>query len=296
MLDLTYRELGSPVHRLGLPGKVALFGMLGVLSLVFSDLLFLGGVIATCVLLSIAGKVGRRAATFLRYFLLFSLLVFSINLVANQTGQEELFSTTIRFYWWRASFRVTLESISSALRMVLRLFALVQVFLVFTLTTKPEAILGAVSRFNSFHGFGTLLALSYRFLPTVALDGVRIRNSLRSRGVRFDDGGRLERARSYASLGLPLVLNSLDRGLQLAEAMESRGYGRGTRTVHTEKASKLQLALAAYLVLAGVGFLALFVTRGVGEASMFLQPHNACLVPVFVFAFILPVVAGVGRE
>jgi energy-coupling factor transport system permease protein len=296
MLDLTYRELRSPVHTMGLPGKVALFGMLGILSLVFSDLLFLGGVIATCVLLSIAGKVGRRAGNFLRYFLLFSLLVFLINLVANQTGQQELFSTTIRFYWWRASFRVTLESISSALRMVLRLFALVQVFLIFTLTTRPEAVLGAVSRFNSFHGFGTLLALSYRFLPTVALDGARIKNSLRSRGVHFDDGGRLERARSYASLGLPLILNSLDRGLQLAEAMESRGYGRGSRTVHMEKVSKLQLAVAAYFALAGAAFLALFVIQGVGEASMLLQPRNAYLVPVLVFAFILPVIAGVVRD
>ncbi len=293
MLDLTYRQLRSPLHRLGFPCKVALFGILGILSLVFSDLLFLGGVIATCVLLSVRAGVGRRAGVFLRYFLLFSLLVFSINLLANQTGEEELFSTTIRFYVWRASFRITLESVSSALRMVLRLFALVQIFLIFTLTTKPEAILGAVSRFNSFHGFGTLLALSYRFLPTVALDGVRIRDSLKSRGVRFDEGSRLERIRSYASLGMPLILNSLDRGLQLAEAMESRGYGRRTRTVHTGKVSKLEVAMAAYFVMAGAAFLILFAVWGAGEASLFFQLHNAYLVPVLVFSLILPVLPGV---
>ncbi len=296
MFDLTYRDLGSLVHRLGVSAKVLLFGWLFALSLIYSDLLFLSSLIAVCLALAFLGRVGASTVKFLRFLLVFVVLVFLINLVANQHGEHALVRTSFRFYWWRLTFRLTQESLSSAIRMVLRLLAVILAFLVFTLTTKPEGLLRKVTAIKGLEGLGLLLALSYRFLPTIFLDGVRIKDSLSSRGVRFEEGSRWERIRSYSSLGIPLVVNSLDRSLQLAEALESRGYAGSRRTKAAAPArSASDVLLASYYLCAGAVFLGLWVTLDIGRAAMFVQSTNLPGAAALFASFVGPVLARRGR-
>ncbi len=291
MLDLTYRDLRSPVHRLGISTKAVLFGWLCVLSLLYSDLLFLSSLIAGCVALSLLGRVGASTARFMRFLMAFTALVLVINIVANQHGEHTVFKTTFRFYWWRVNFQLTLESLSSAVQMVLRLWAVILTFLVFTLTTKPESMLRRLSGVRGLEGLGLLLALSYRFLPTVFSDGVRIRDSLRSRGVQFEEGNRLDRARAYSSLGIPLIVNSLDRSLQLAEALESRGYASSGRTkVGVSTPSLSEALLASYYVCAGLVFLGLWVCFDMGRATIFVRWANTPAAAALLASFIAPVV------
>ncbi len=290
MIDLTYRDLDSPLHRLGIHTKIVLFGLLCILSLVYSDLLFLISIAVTCLVLAWGARVGGRATGFIKYFLVFSFIVFSVNLVANQNGENTIFRTTIRFYLWRIPFQLTLESLSSSLRMVLRLFAVVLAFLVFTLTTKPDGMLNRISRLSGFEGFGMLLALSYRFLPTLVSDGALMRDSLSSRGVRFDEGSRLARAKSYASLGVPLIVSSLDRSLQLAEAMESRGYGGdGARKTVPGGRSIGEVLLTSYYLAAGCLFLGLWLLAGIGRASLFGELSLAPVAPALLGVFVAPI-------
>ena len=55
-------------------------------------------------------------------------------------------------------------------------------------------------------------------------DAVGLVEALRGRGVEVDG------ARGHARLLSPLLAGSLERGLNLAEAMEARGFGRPGRT------------------------------------------------------------------
>lgn len=97
------------------------------------------------------------------------------------------------------------------------------------------------------------VALATRLVPTLERDAGGLVDSLRGRGVAVDG------ARRRAALVSPLLAGSLERGLNLAEAMETRGYGRAGRTripappwKTTDVAAPVAAAL---LVLAGVSWL-----------------------------------------
>jgi energy-coupling factor transport system permease protein len=64
------------------------------------------------------------------------------------------------------------------------------------------------------------VALATRLVPTLERDAAGMVEALRGRGVEVAG------ARGYARLASPLLAGSLERGLNLAEAMEARGYGR----------------------------------------------------------------------
>lgn len=292
MIDLTFREKDSPIHGLGILPKALMFGTLALLALLYSDVLFLLSIILACLLLSYLGRVNGSVAGLLRFFALFALVVFIVNIVANQHGQSPLFETSFRFYLWRFNFRLTVESISAAARMVLRLLALILSFLLFTLTTRPEDIMARFSMVRGLEGFGLLLGLAYRFMPVIVTDGIEIRDSLRTRGVRFEEGTRMERARSYASLGVPLLINSLDRSMQLSEALEARGYGSGRRwVVPPLTGDRYDVLISSYYLLLGSALLLLWILWGFGEAEVI-----ACaFIPYQPLLFLLLVIPAIWR-
>ena len=90
------------------------------------------------------------------------------------------------------------------------------------------------------------VALATRLVPTLERDAVGLVEALRGRGVE------VEGARARARLLSPLLAGSLERGLNLAEAMEARGFGRPGRTrVPTPPWTVVdRLALAGALLIA----------------------------------------------
>jgi energy-coupling factor transporter transmembrane protein EcfT len=64
------------------------------------------------------------------------------------------------------------------------------------------------------------VALATRLVPTLERDGRGLLEALRGRGVE------VRGVVGHARLLSPLLAGSLERGLNLAEAMEARGYGR----------------------------------------------------------------------
>ena len=64
------------------------------------------------------------------------------------------------------------------------------------------------------------IALATRLVPTLERDAAGLVEALRGRGVEVSG------LRGRARLLSPLLAGSLERALNLAEAMEARGYGR----------------------------------------------------------------------
>ncbi|MCB0873833.1 MAG: energy-coupling factor transporter transmembrane protein EcfT [Actinobacteria bacterium] len=74
------------------------------------------------------------------------------------------------------------------------------------------------------------VALSVRLLPALERDARAMSETARLRGVGVGSGSWMERTRAGAQLVTPLVGSSLERGMDVAEAMAARGYGGGTPT------------------------------------------------------------------
>ena len=92
--------------------------------------------------------------------------------------------------------------------------------------------------------------LATRLVPTLERDAAGFVEALRGRGVE------VEGARGRARLLSPLLAGSLERALNLAEAMEARGFGRAGRTRAPSppwtRLDRLALAAAALVVMGAI--------------------------------------------
>jgi energy-coupling factor transport system permease protein len=91
------------------------------------------------------------------------------------------------------------------------------------------------------------VALATRLVPLLERDAHDLRAALRGRGVELGPVRQLS----------PLLAGSLERGLNLAEAMEARGYGRAGRTRAPRPPWRAvdRLALVAAVAIVVVGAL-----------------------------------------
>ena len=74
-------------------------------------------------------------------------------------------------------------------------------------------------------------SLSTRFVPCFVEDVGRISDGYRTRGVQLDAGGWFSKLKNRAKITTALLSNSLDRAVQVAEAMEARAFGTGKKRV-----------------------------------------------------------------
>jgi energy-coupling factor transporter transmembrane protein EcfT len=145
---------------------------------------------------------------------------------------------------------VTREELWSALFQACRLAAVGFAFAAYALLLDHDRLLSGagVARRSVL-----AVALATRLVPTLERDAAGLVDSLRGRGVA------VEGVRRRAALMSPLLAGSLERGLNLAEAMEVRGYGRSGRTRIPAPPWKVMevaaVAAAALLVVAGVAWL-----------------------------------------
>ena len=116
---------------------------------------------------------------------------------------------------------VTSEEIAAAGIQALRLAAVGLAFAAYVLLLDLDRLLQSA-------GFArrSVLAvgLATRLVPTLERDAAGVVEALRGRGVQ------VEGIRGRARLLSPVVSGSLERALTLAEAMETRGFGRAGRT------------------------------------------------------------------
>ena len=73
--------------------------------------------------------------------------------------------------------------------------------------------------------FNFAFITAIRFVPVLADEAQSIMDAQRSRGLELDKGSFLNKIRKYIPILLPLIINSIRRSLDLAEAMESRAFG-----------------------------------------------------------------------
>jgi energy-coupling factor transport system permease protein len=112
---------------------------------------------------------------------------------------------------------VTTEELRNGLYQGLRLGAVGLAFAVYALLLDHDRLLAA----DGWARRSTVaVALATRLVPLLERDARDLRVALRGRGVELGPVRQLS----------PLLAGSLERGLNLAEAMEARGYGRAGRT------------------------------------------------------------------
>jgi len=143
---------------------------------------------------------------------------------------------------------ITHEEIAGAAYQALRLAAVALAFAAYALLLDHDRLLAA-ARFGRRSVLA--VALATRLLPTLERDASGMVEALRGRGIA------VQGLRGRARLLSPLLAGSLERGVNLAEAMEARGFGRpgATRAPRPPWTRLDRAAVAAAPIVVAVGAL-----------------------------------------
>ena len=228
------------------PSAAALV-LLGVaVTALVADRMWAVGVLAV-VLLAICLRAGKRAKPYLWGTLFSAGFVFLLSPLLQSTGYHVLWSGPVVPVLGRLD--VTTEELRIAGINALRLAAVGLAFAAYALLLDHDRLIAASTARRSV----LMAALATRLVPTLERDAAGLVEALRGRGLPP------EGLRGHAALLSPLLAGSLERGLNLAEAMEARGFGRPGRTrvpaPPWRAGDRVAVALSCLLVVVGIVWL-----------------------------------------
>ena len=109
--------------------------------------------------------------------------------------------------------------------MAFRFVTLMSSFSLFFLTTSPDDLSLALEQSHIPYEFCFAFTTAIRIVPVLANEAQIVVDAQKSRGLELERGNLLKRIRNYIPILIPLIVGAIRRSLELAEAMESRGFG-----------------------------------------------------------------------
>lgn len=180
---------------------------------------------------------------------------------------------TVIFKWW--VFTLTVGGIERAAFMSLRIILLILSSAILSYTTSPTSLTAAIESLlkplsllglgNAVHTMAMTMTIALRFIPTLIEETQKIMNAQKARGADLESGGIIKRIKALLPILIPLLISSVRRAYELAEAMECRCYngGSGRTKFRIMKFSARDcISVITVLVLtAGTVFLNIFGNR-----------------------------------
>lgn len=175
------------------------------------------------------------------------LLIFTLILQMIFTpGEPVLFSF--------AFIKVTYPGVINAGLIFIRFILIILMSTTLTLATSPndiangiEDILKPLKIFKvPVAEFALILSIALRFVPLLMMETTKIMNAQKSRGMDFNSGGIIKRAKALIPLLIPLFVGALNRAMDLANAMEVRGFKDAEQRT---KYRQLKLAKLDYIAI-----------------------------------------------
>lgn len=227
-----FRRGTSRYHRLDPRVKLLISVLLFATAIICRTVFELALVALVVVVLAATAAVVRRMGWTVAYTAAFSAVIFAIN------------------------YFITRDLASSVLY-ASRFVAIVIAMSLFFITTSPDELEQVMKTFRLPRDVVFAFVTAVRFIPVMMLDTLQIMDAQKSRGLELQKGNLIRRVRNMVPVLIPLVVNSVVRSGELAEAMESRAYGavpRPTSLVEyrasfTDKAAAV-LSVAAFAAAA----------------------------------------------
>ena len=174
------------------------------------------------------------------------------------------------FNWWIIT--LTIGGIKRAVFMALRIVLLILASAVLSYTTSPTSLTGAIESLlkplsliglkNAVHTMAMTMTIALRFIPTLIEETGKIMNAQKARGADLESGNLIRRIKALLPILIPLLISSVRRAYELAEAMECRCYngGDGRTKFRVMKYGKLDVFALIFgcLLLAGIILLNIF--------------------------------------
>ena len=216
-----FTKLDSPMHRLDPRSKFLLMIGFFVSALMFTNIFALLIVFVTQIPVVLLAKTVKRWLQSMRGILVYAGFIFIMNLI---------FGTPF------------VQSIAFSIRFL----GVVSAFSIFFMTTSADDLGLALEQIHAPYTIAFTFTTAVRLVPTMAVDAQTVVDAQRSRGLELDKGNFMKRIRNYVPILIPLIISAIRRSVELAEALEARGFGA------TEKRTSivtLRMRWADYVVI-----------------------------------------------
>lgn len=129
-----------------------------------------------------------------------------------------------------------------------------------TLTTSPVEIADGIEslmfplKFIKFpvHELALITSIALRFIPTLLDETDRIIKAQKARGADFESGNIFKKAKALIPVLIPLLLSSLRRADELADAMDARCYSGSKNRTKYKKMTLTWRDLIGTILVAGL--------------------------------------------
>ncbi|HSK86107.1 MAG TPA: energy-coupling factor transporter transmembrane component T [Rubrobacter sp.] len=224
-------ETGSFIHRMDARIKIAATFVLIVASFLIDDFLGFAVVLPLLVIVGVVSKIPSgyvlRGSRFFLAFLVF-ILAFQVLFYPGDVPESS--------YLWRwGILSVSTEGLYTAgiiaLRVILLYYATTMLMLTTSLvdlTNGLELIFGPLQRLRvPVNELVLVFVIAIKFVPIFIEEMERLARAQTARGVPFDEGGALKRARRIGRLLVPIFISGFARADTLTIAMNTRSYRGG---------------------------------------------------------------------
>ncbi|MGQ4872634.1 MAG: energy-coupling factor transporter transmembrane component T family protein [Promethearchaeia archaeon] len=116
-------------------------------------------------------------------------------------------------------------SLSFAISMILRIIIMITSFSIFFLTVHPNDLALSLISMRVPYDIAFSFSLAFRFVPTIAIEAQNIIDAQQSRGYEIQQKGIINQVKNLFPLLIPLIVCSIRRAFNVAEALESRAFG-----------------------------------------------------------------------
>ena len=250
-------ETGSVIHRMDPRIKLAATFVTLLASFVIDDFLGFAVALALLALIQIVSRIPLgyllRGSGFFLGFLLF-ILVFQVLFYPGEVSE----------YLWRwGILSVSTEGLRAAGILGLRVIFLYYVTTMLMLTTSLvdltnglELIFGPLQRLRvPVNELVLVFVIAIKFVPIFIEEVERLARAQTARGVPFDEGGAIKRARRLGRLLVPIFIGGFARADVLTTAMNTRCYRGGRyrtkfRQMNTTPSDWLILSLVMIWMIA----------------------------------------------
>jgi len=116
-------------------------------------------------------------------------------------------------------------SLSFAIAMIIRICVMVSAFSIFFLTVDPNDLALSLISMRIPFEIAFAFSLAFRFVPTIAIEAQNILDAQQSRGYEMQKKGLISQIKNLFPLLIPLIICSIRRAFNVAEALESRAFG-----------------------------------------------------------------------
>lgn len=214
----------SVIHKLHPTVKLIAFLAIVVMIVLNSSLLgylvFVALITGMIFVAKIKVKTAFRSVHRLRWFF---VIIFAMNFCFY--GAEDAW---VQF----GIFAPSIAGIMQGIHVVARVFLVLVLSNILTLTTAPMALTKSIEQLLMplriiripTKQIAMILSVAIQFIPTLFEETDMIRKAQMARGARFDSHRLIDKAKAVLPLVVPIFLAAFKRADELSLAMEARGY------------------------------------------------------------------------